>query len=132
MINNMKWINNESKDKIIYRLTKKFYLPLFDDFKWTFVIEHGTIVVYNTQDYTSGGIETLETVSRDSITGLTDESGDGQINFKVILDEGYIIDSNAISPANYKNLKVVDADNNIFRITKVTGDITISVNTLSN
>lgn len=87
----------------------------------------GTITVYDTQDYTSG--YTSDTaVARDSDTGEIDVSGSGQINFTVVLADGYEVASVTVT-GGYKNLKG-PSDTGVddtYRITKVTGDLTVSV-----
>lgn len=47
-------------------------------------------------------------VARDSATGDILTDGNGQINFTVVLDEGYVVDDISIEPSdpkNYKNIK---------------------------
>ena len=62
---------------------------------------------------------------RDGNTGLVDLSGDGQVNFYVTPKNGYKIVAPTVS-GNYKNIK--DMGNNIYRITKVNGDLVINLN----
>ena len=90
--------------------------------------EGASVTVYETQD-TSGAHEENAVIAhpRNGDTGLIDCSGEGQINFAVSLDAGYVLDSVTASPKNYKNLK--DQGENLYRITKVTGDLTITVTT---
>ena len=70
---------------------------------------------------------------RDGDTGLIDCSGEGQVNFQVVLADGYALDSVSAEPTgSYKNLKG-PADTgmeNGYRITKVKGDFTITVKTV--
>ena len=87
-----------------------------------------SVNVYYTQDYTSAdetGITTA--VARDSGTGNPVVTGDGQINFVVVLKNGYTLDSVTAEGA-YKNVKDTGVENT-YRITKVTGAVTINVTT---
>ena len=98
------------------------------EFTATFDIDENKIEaidVYYTQDYTTPD-ETgvTETLVRNGDTGAIDISGDGQVNFKVIPKPGYKVDSVKVS-GTYKNIK--DQGNNIYRVTKVSGDIIIKV-----
>ncbi|MDO5399096.1 MAG: carbohydrate-binding domain-containing protein [bacterium] len=92
--------------------------------------EHVSITVSNTQDFTVSETDAAFAYARDSATGEVDATGNGQINFKVVPDEGYEVDSVTVSPANYKNLKLPsELGENTYRITKVTGNITVTVTT---
>ncbi len=87
-----------------------------------------SVNVYYTQDYTSAdetGVTTA--VARDSGTGNPVVTGDGQINFVVVLKNGYTLDSVTAEGA-YKNVKDTGVENT-YRITKVTGAVTINVTT---
>jgi|GEM_PF-611920 len=67
---------------------------------------------------------------RSGDTGLIDCSGDGQVNFIVNVADGYELESVTADPADsYKNLKGPDDTGieNGYRITKITGDLTIQV-----
>lgn len=90
-----------------------------------------SVNVYYTQDYTSAdetGVTTA--VARDSGTGNPVVTGDGQINFVVVLKNGYTLDSVTAEGA-YKNVKDTGVENT-YRITKVTGAVTINVTTEKN
>lgn len=99
----------------------------------TFVKNTGVkkVDVYYTKDYeddpTNPFDETdVDTTSiRDGDTGLVDLSGDGQVNFYVTPKNGYKIVAPTVS-GNYKNIK--DMGNNIYRVTKVNGDLVINLN----
>ena len=88
-----------------------------------------SVTVYKTQDYT-GASESIDptgtTVSRSSATGEPDSTGDGQVNFTIVLKDGYTLDSVTADGA-YKNLK--DLGDNTYRVTKITGAVTVSVTT---
>lgn len=99
-------------------------------FTATFDCDEGveSVNVYYTQDYTSAdetGVTTA--VARDGDSGYAVVTGDGQINFVVILKDGYTLDSVTASGA-YKNVKDTGVENT-YRITKVSGAVTISVTT---
>lgn len=84
--------------------------------------------IYYTQDY----IQADETgvsnaLARNSEIGKVDVSGNGQVNFKVNLEEGYVITS-VKADQNYKNVK--DQGEGIYRVTKITGPVTVTVATL--
>jgi len=103
-------------------------------YKVTFAAdEHATVDVYYTQDYSAADETNVTTaVARDSDSGEIDISGDGQVNFKVTVDEGYELASIA-ADKNYKNLKD-SADTKvegIYRLTKITGDVTVTIATQS-
>ena len=102
----------------------------------TFAGDNGVsaITVYHTQDYT-GASESLtatgSTVSRSSATGEPDSTGDGQVNFTIVLKDGYTLDSVSATAGTYKNIKgPTDTGlDNTYRITKITGALTVTVTT---
>ncbi len=99
-------------------------------FKATFSVDNeGSIEIYKTQDYSKKSDNSLVTFARNSDTGLLDSTGEGQINFKVIVPSGYKIESITIN-GSYKNLKTPDdtQQENTYRITKVKSDLEIIVN----
>ncbi len=99
-------------------------------FTANFVCDEGvqSVNVYYTQDYTSADETGATTaVARDSSTGNPVVTGDGQINFVVVLKNGYTLDSVTAEGA-YKNVKDTGVENT-YRITKVTGSVTINVTT---
>lgn len=83
-----------------------------------FVSEYASVDIYYTQVYAQ---------ARNGETGKVDVSGDGQVNFKVNLEEGYVITS-VKADQNYKNVK--DQGEGIYRVTKITGPVTVTVATL--
>ena len=89
-----------------------------------------SITVYKTQDY-SGESETVSAtgtaVSRSSATGEPDSTGDGQVNFTVVLKDGYTLDSVTATGA-YKNVKDTGVENT-YRITKISGEVTVNITT---
>ena len=102
-----------------------------EGYEITFITdEHVSVTVSTTQDFGTEANLTENVVSafaRNSDTGEIDVSGDGQVNFQLVVDDGYTVSSVTASPSNYKNLKAVDETNFIYRITKITGDITVTV-----
>ena len=97
----------------------------------TFAGDEGvsSVTVYKTQDY-SGESESISAngtaVSRSSATGEPDSTGDGQVNFTVVLKDGYTLGSVTAS-GSYKNLK--ELGDNTYRVTKIAGEVTITVTT---
>ena len=90
---------------------------------------HCSVDIYYTQDYTSASeTNVTTTVSRNSDTGNPDSAGTGQVNFKVNTDDGYMVESVTVE-GGYTNLKTVSANDNIYRVTKVTSALTITVTT---
>jgi hypothetical protein len=102
-----------------------------DAFVGTFEISGGkaSITTYPTSDYTANALENqTEAKATNSATGEIDVSGNGQINFTVVPEEGYEVVSVTAS-GNYKNIKgpVDTAKENTYRLTKITGNLTINV-----
>lgn len=95
-----------------------------------FAGEHASVVVYYTQNYTAPDEEGASTaVARDSDSGCPVISGDGQINFAVVVEDGYEFDSVKVE-GGYKNLKDISSSagvDNCYRITKITGDLTVTI-----
>ncbi len=89
--------------------------------------EHSSVTVYDTQDTTGIGSENASSAyARDGSTGDILTDGNGQVNFVVVLDDGYEIES-VSADANYKNLKQIDSTS--YRITKITGDVNVTITT---
>ena len=91
-----------------------------------------SIDVYYTQNYLNPSeSKVTATAVRDPETGeIIPENGEGQVNFSINLKPGYIVSSVTASPSgNYKNVKgpADTGHTNTYRITKVTGDIEITV-----
>ena len=106
-------------------------------YKASFVCSTGcSVTVYPTQDLTSGGTANASTAfPRSSGTGLIDVSGDGQVNFVVNLEQDYRVQSVVVTPtANFKNLKGPSDTGveNGYRVTKMTGAVTITVTATDN
>lgn len=106
--------------------------PVTEGYKATFVTDsHVTVTVSDTQDFTNAKENVTEAYARNSDTGEVDTSSNGQVNFMVVLEDGYEVESVNASPTeNYKNLKLpAELGENTYRITKITGDITVTVTT---
>ncbi|MGN0634858.1 MAG: carbohydrate-binding domain-containing protein [Acutalibacteraceae bacterium] len=106
------------------------------DAQWfvvTFVTdEHSSVTSYLMQDTSEAYEENAQTAyARNSDSGAKDISGNGQVNFSVTVEDGYILTGVTITEGteNYKNLKVVDESALLYRVTKITGDLTVTVTT---
>ena len=112
----------------------------FDGYNVTFAPEHCKVLVFNTKAYeTETPVETNTCVAKDELGRVVaydpeDEALQPQVSFKVVCDEGYSVAANNITitpKANYKNLKQnpdsKEGQDNIFRVTKVQGDLTITI-----
>ncbi len=108
-----------------------------EGYKVTFEGDSGvdSVTVYTTQDYT-GAYESVSatgsTVSRSSSTGEPDSTGDGQVNFTIVLADGYALDTVSVTDGTYKNIKgPTDTGlTNTYRITKISADTTITISTV--
>ena len=96
----------------------------------TFSVDEGiTIDIYYTQDYTTADeTNVTSAVARDSSSGEVDTSGDGQVNFKVNVADGYTLGTVSAS-GSYKNLKDSSdtGEDGVYRLTKITGAATVTV-----
>lgn len=108
-----------------------------EGFTVTFAGDGGvaSITVYETQDY-AGASEAVgasgTTVSRNGDSGDPDSTGNGQVNFTVVLNDGYALSSVTATSGTYKNIKAPSDTGlaNTYRITKITSDTTITVTTV--
>lgn len=80
-----------------------------------------------TQDYTQQPVQADHAFSVTKDGELT--NADGQINFTVVAPYGYAVTSVAATPGCYKNIKGPEETGlaDTYRITKMTGDLTVSV-----
>lgn len=112
-------------------ITSKLESEADTGYKVTFVTDdNASIMVYATQDYTVDPLSATSTESVDSTTGDPIKDGTGQVNFLVVLADGYLIDSISID-GSYGNLKG-SADtgvSNLYRITKIASDLTVTITT---
>ena len=115
-------------DSIILNEDITLYAIWSDGYLGTFNINNGTITTYKTTDYSDGLDNQSNARARNSSTGEIDISGDGQINFKIVPEEGYHVVGIEVE-GNYKNLKGPDDTGveNTYRITKVKSDLTITI-----
>ncbi|MBO4554869.1 MAG: InlB B-repeat-containing protein [Clostridia bacterium] len=90
--------------------------------------DNAKVYIYDSQDYTGEPYLSNTAYSRDGKTGELDKSGDGQINFLIQFEEGFILDELTIN-GDYKNLKdsTDTKQANTYRITKVASDLSIQV-----
>jgi hypothetical protein len=125
--------------RIIYTGDAKPVTP-FPGYNVTFTVEHCKVLVFNTKAYeTETPVETLSCKAKDEEGNIVaydpeDIELQPQVSFKVVCDEGYSVTVNnvTITPReNYKNLKQnpdsQEGQDDIFRATKIQGDITIAI-----
>ena len=109
-----------------------------DNYTVTFEVSEGvTVDIYYDKDTYEEDAdaepdETNVTVAyaREKGDSALDNSGEGQVNFRVNVEEGYEIVSMTAEPEdNYKNFKGSEDTGveGIYRITKITGDITVTI-----
>ena len=103
-----------------------------DAYTGTFLIEGGeaTVNVYYTQDYTDADeADVSSAYARDGSTGEILTDGSGQINFTVIPADGYEVANVTATKGAYKNIKgpADTGEANVYRVTKITSDLTITV-----
>lgn len=92
------------------------------------VDEHATVDVYYGKNYTGEPDATGITTTEARSGGEIDTSGDGQVNFRVNVEQGYELVS-VTADKNYKNLKGA-ADTGVegvYRLTKITGNVTVTI-----
>ena len=112
----------------------------FEGYNVTFVTEHCKVLVYSTKAYdTETPVETNTCKAKDEEGKIVAYDPDDielqpQVSFKVVCDEGYSVTVNNVTATpreNYKNLKQnpdsKEGQDNIFRITKVQGDLTVTI-----
>lgn len=86
------------------------------------------VYVYETQNYDVEPVLTNTAYARDGETGELVGNGEGQVNFKLVFDEGYSLDEISVSQG-YKDLKYPSeaGQADVYRITEITNDITVSI-----
>ena len=112
----------------------------FAGYDVTFTVEHCKVLVYSTKAYdTETPVETLACKAKDETGEIVaydpdDQLPQPQVSFKVVCDEGYSVTVNNITATpreNYKNLKQNpdsnDGQDDIFRITKIEGNLAINI-----
>jgi uncharacterized protein YxeA len=111
--------NSSENEQTIDAYTATFYCS-----------EHVSVLVYNSQDYTQVGEQSAIGYSRDKTTNEYSKAEGCQVNFKLVFDEGYDLESiTALPTENYNNLKTPTdtGSENTYRVTQMTGDITITI-----
>ena len=92
---------------------------------------HASVTAYDTQDLTGTGRPNAEfAIARYSADGAVAADGDGQANFVVVPEPGWLVDTVSAEPAgSFKNLKGPEETGtpNAYRLTKLSGDCTLSV-----
>lgn len=103
-----------------------------DGYQVVFEIENGKVIIYNTQDKAGGSSEYTsdQVFYAKTSDGFISKTGDEQVNFEVVVDEGYKVEIVEVLSGTYKNIKTVDS--NIYRITKISSDIVIKVKVTSD
>ncbi len=92
--------------------------------------EHVKVYVFDSQDYDGDGELSTVAYSRDGSSGKLLSDGNGQVNFKVICDDGFeVLAENIVVEGNYKNLKTPTdtAYADLYRITKISGNLTVKI-----
>ncbi|MBE7006789.1 MAG: hypothetical protein E7424_06550 [Ruminococcaceae bacterium] len=97
---------------------------------------NASVTVFDTQqdavDGVNGKIGAKYAFARDSVTGEIDDTGNGQVNFRVDVNAPYHVSKVTVEPVeNFKNIKGPDDTGveNCYRVTKVTGPVTITIET---
>ncbi|MDE5592494.1 MAG: CotH kinase family protein [Clostridiales bacterium] len=90
--------------------------------------EHVSVYVYTTQDYTVQPMLSNVAFARDSSSGELLKNGNGQVNFKLVFDDGYYLKDIKVT-SGYKALKTPEDTGNddTYRITKITRDLVVFV-----
>ena len=125
--------------RIHYNTDAKPVTP-FPGYNVTFTVEHCKVLVFSTKAYdTETPVETLTCKAKDETGAIVaydpdDQLPQPQVSFRVVCDEGYscTVNNITITPReNYKNLKQNPDSNegqdDIFRVTKVEGDLAINI-----
>ena len=113
--------------------------PVFEGYKINFVTANCKVYVYDTKDYTKTPVETNNCVAKDEEGNIVaydprDEELQPQVNFRVVCDEGYTLNTtNFTITGKFNKLKqgpsTADGlpDEEYFRITKVQEDLTVTI-----
>lgn len=112
-------------------------VPQAEDLTVSFVTdEHVTVDVYFDKDYTTPDeTNVTSALVREKGSEATDNTGEGQVNFRVNVEEGYEY-TITVTPDQdtgaYKNLKNLreegeTEDEDIWRITKIASDLTVTI-----
>lgn len=105
-------------------------------FQADFVLdEHVSVIVYQTQLDLQNGTNGIENATvayaRDADSGKLLTDGTGQINFVLMIDDGYELDTITVTENTYNKIKnpAEDTVENSIRVTKIKADTTITITT---
>ncbi len=101
-----------------------------EGFKVSFILDDNvTVYLYDTQDVSTSGVKYEEgmTIFARTSDGVISTSTDEQVNFRVEVSQGYIIDTVEATSDAYKNIKNIT--DGVYRITKINQDIVITIKT---
>ena len=122
--------------------------PVAEGYDITFAAQHCKVLVYESgEDYTVAPVE----LGQDNKTKSRDEDGNickyaaadaeagtaevkPEVNFKLVADEGYYVDGNNISISGTMGQewnKICSEDADIYCVTKIKNDITITINAVA-
>ena len=119
----------EIEYKTIPKLQQKEEIDIPEQFRVTFETDdYSSVNVYYTQDFSIPDVENATSTIARNIE-IQEPLGDGtdQVNFCIILEEPYQLKSVTTNNNNYNQMK--NLENNCYRITKIIGDITVTVQT---
>lgn len=122
------------KDDLTVRVRLDEDIPEPEGWNVTFECDPGVdVFVYPGADYSAPAQKKVQTVSVDSGTG-TPTKTDGQVNFRLSSANALDAYEISVSPDKYKNLKGPDetGQNNTYRITKIKGDLTVTVHLIKH
>lgn len=108
------------------------YSQSFSDcaYKVTFTYEDtASIIVYDNGDYTAEGAENSVAYSRDGNIGELLKDGNGQVYFKVVVNDGYFVSDIKID-GEYEVKKTVDEESNFYRIEGIESDLAVIITVL--
>ena len=95
-----------------------------------------SVSVYETQDFSGAHEDNAKTASpRDSESGKIDCFGEGQVNFVIKLEPGYELESVSAETASaykYFKLPIETGVVNGYRLTRISGDLTVTVKVRKN
>lgn len=97
------------------------------------VDEHASVSVYKTKNITDEnkvGDDQTEALTRDKDSGEP-TGAEGQINFVVVTEEGYVVDSVSATEDTYNKIKVLTEAgvDNAYAVTKITADSVVTIRT---
>ena len=122
----------ENNGSVVYTCTTCQKQITISGYTATFVCDDNvSVVIYDSQDVSGEGSQTTAAYARDGETGSLLVDGNGQINFKVVLEDSYAVSSISITGAynKIKNDPESDGSTDYYRITKVASNLTINITT---